>query len=68
MAKLPSATPSFPPPFEIHYPSSPHPVLLILNLSVMEGLLSHSLHPPVLLNVVPHLQVTGVGHKVGMSC
>lgn len=46
----------------------PHPVLLALHLSVLEGILGHSRHPPVLLDIVPHLQVTGVGHEVGVGC
>lgn len=47
---------------------SPHPVFLILDLSVLEVLLSHSLHPSVLLDVIPHLQVTGVCDEESVSC
>lgn len=48
----------------------PHPVLLVLQLPVLERLLGHSVHPPVLLNVVPHFQVAGVGNevRVGRRC
>lgn len=45
-----------------------HPVHLTRQLSVQEGVLCHAFHPSVLLDVVPHLQMVGVGHKVGMSC
>lgn len=48
--------------------TSPHPVFLAPHLSVLEVLWGHSLHPPVLLNVVPHLQVAGVRHEERVGC
>lgn len=42
-------------------------MFLVGDLSVLEVVLGHSLHPPVLLDVVPHLQVTGVGDEECVS-
>lgn len=49
------------------FPST-YPMRLQLFFSIYECIIWHLVHAPVLLNVVAHLQVTGIGHEEGVRC